>query len=69
MQFHPYIFGNPFFFLPIVKNTPITGFFVCQRKGKFDFGVFSSILGKECQIEILSTFKEERKTLRAIKSK
>jgi hypothetical protein len=48
MQFHPYIFGNPFFFLPIVKNTPITGFFVGQRKGKFDIGVISTILGKAC---------------------
>jgi hypothetical protein len=34
------------FFLSLLKNTPITGFFVCQRKGKFDIGVISKLIGK-----------------------
>jgi hypothetical protein len=33
------------------KNTTITGFFVCQRKGKFDIGVISTILGKACYMD------------------
>jgi hypothetical protein len=44
-------FWKSILLLSVLKNTPITGFFVCQRKGKFDIGVFSTILGKACYMD------------------
>jgi hypothetical protein len=37
----PLYFWKSIFFLSLLKNTLITGFFVCQRKGKFEVGLFS----------------------------
>jgi len=47
------------------KNTPIMGFFVCHRKGKFEIVVISIIFGKAVYFKMLYLIPEERNVLKA----
>jgi hypothetical protein len=61
----PLYFWKSIFFLSLLKNTLITGFFVCQRKGKFEIVVISIIFGKAVYFKMLYFIPEERNVLKA----
>ena len=62
----PCVFGNPFF--SFLKNTPITGFFVSQRKGRFDIGVISTMLGKACYMDPFPNNRIKQNVVQQVKN-